>query len=181
MASVQSSQLFGRSCFLGDFLTEWGIVTFHQQLPFKRASNSIHRGTLFEILWTYGVPMEKLIQTISAMYSKARAKVCSLDGNTMYFELKAWVLQGETLAPFLFVIALDYALRLAISGRQEELGFTLQPCQSCRVPRVMVTNLDFTDGIARLSDIVEKARDILLAVARDYSWTLRKQRLWPTT
>ncbi len=32
---------------------------------------------------------------------------------------------GDTLAPYIFVIMLDYALRQAINGREEELGFQL--------------------------------------------------------
>ena len=50
-----------------------------------------------------------------------------------YFEILAGVLQGDMLAPFLFIVVLDHALRLAISGREEELGFTLVLCRSCRV------------------------------------------------
>ena len=41
-------------------------------------------------------------------------------------------MQGDTLA--LFVIALDYALTQAIAGREEELGFTLSPRKSKRIP-----------------------------------------------
>ena len=66
----------------------------------------------------------------------------------------------------MFIIALDYALRLAINGREEELGFTLVPRQSRRVP-VMVTDLDFADDIALISDTAEKARELLLTVERE--------------
>ena len=44
--------------------------------------------------------------------------------------------------PFLFIIALDYALRKAISGREEELGFTLTQRQSRTHPAVVLTDLD---------------------------------------
>ena len=61
------------------------------------------------------------------------AKVISPDGETELFEILAGVLQGDTLAPYLFVIALDYALRMAIDGKEEQLGFQLTRRQSRRI------------------------------------------------
>ena len=40
------------------------------------------------------------------------------DGDTSFFDIIAGVLQGDTLAPFLFVICLDYVLRKAIDEKQ---------------------------------------------------------------
>ena len=139
------------------------VITF---IDFKKAFDSIHRGKLLEILNAYGIP-EKLVRAIDVIYSKTHAKVCSPDGETEYFEILAGVLQGDTLAPFLFIVALDYALRLAINGKEEELGFTLVPRQSRRVPPVMVTDLDFADDIALISDTTEKARELLFAVEKE--------------
>ena len=48
-----------------------------------------------------------------------KAKVKSPDGNTEYFDIIAGVLQGDTLAPYLFVIVLDYAMRQATEGKKE--------------------------------------------------------------
>ena len=61
------------------------------------------------------------------MYKETFAKVLTPDGETAWFELLAGVLKGDTLAPFLFIIVLDYALRKAINGREVELGFTITP------------------------------------------------------
>ena len=68
------------------------------------------------------------------------------------------------MAPFLFIVVLDHALRLAISGREGELGFTLVPRWSRHVRPVMITDLDFTNGIALISDTAKKVRDLLLAM-----------------
>ena len=81
----------------------------------------------------------------------------------------AGVLQGDTLTPFLFIIALDYALRCAINGHEEELGFTLSKRASRRVPAKMLTDLDFADDISLLSDTVEKACRLLSEVERQCS------------
>ena len=139
------------------------VITF---IDFRKAFDSIHRGRLIEILHAYGVP-DKLVQAIGASYARTRAKVCSPDGETDYFDISAGVLQGDTLAPFLFIVALDYALRCAIDGREEELGFTLVPRRSRRVHPVVATDLDFADDIALLSDTASKASDLLLATERE--------------
>ena len=106
---------------------------------------------------------------IAAIYSETRAKVRTPDEDTEPFQILAGVLQGDTLAPFLFIIALDYALRCAINGREEELGFTLSKRASRRVPAKMLTDLDFADDISLLSDTVEKACRLLSEVERQCS------------
>ena len=41
------------------------------------------------------------------LYKNTKVKVCSPDGDTDYFDIVAGVLQGDTLAPYLFIICLD--------------------------------------------------------------------------
>ena len=77
----------------------------------------------------------------------------------------AGVQQGDTLAPFLFTIVLDYALRQATSGLESELGFTITPRKSRRTPTVTLTDLDFADDIiCLLSDKIEQAPELLTRV-----------------
>ncbi|CAH1266644.1 Hypp3470 [Branchiostoma lanceolatum] len=79
---------------------------------------------MLRILKVYGIP-ERIVSAIGSLYEGTRAKVITPDGDTRPFEIQAGVLQGDTLAPYLFVIVLDYTLRVAIEGREEELGFQL--------------------------------------------------------
>ena len=88
------------------------ILTF---VDFKKAFDSIHRGKLMEILTAYGIPA-KIVSAINVLYTNTESQVLSPDGDTDFFEILAGVLQGDTLAPFLFVIALDYAMRIATKG-----------------------------------------------------------------
>ena len=74
------------------------------------------------------------------------------------------MLQGDTLAPYIFVIMLDYALRQVINGREEELGFQLNRRQSRRKGPLLVTDLDFADDIALLSEQIKQAQDLLTSV-----------------
>ena len=101
------------------------------------------------------------------MYTNTMAKVVSTVGDTKMFEIIAGVLQGDTLAPFLFIIVLDYALRKATAGREDELGFTITPRTSRRHPKVTLTDLDFADDIGLLSDEIAQAQELLLSVEKE--------------
>ena len=102
----------------------------------------IHRGKMIKILKVYGVP-PNLLRAIENIYTNTKAKVMS---------------------PFLFIIVLDFALRNAISGKEEDLGFTIVPRKSRRHPKVALTDLDFADDIALLSDEISQAQELLFRV-----------------
>ena len=57
------------------------------------------------------------------MYEGTKARVLTPDGKTEEFEIQAGVLQGDTFAPYIFAIMLDYCMRQAIGDQQETLGF----------------------------------------------------------
>ena len=136
------------------------IMTF---VDFKKAFDTIHRRKLMQILKAYGIP-DKIVNAISILYQDTIAKVLSPDGETEYFEIMAGVLQGDTLAPFLFIIALDYAMRIATADKS--IGFTLKQRISTRHPTEKITDTDFADDIALLSDFTEDGQLLLLRVER---------------
>ena len=105
------------------------------------------------ILKAYDVPPNQL-RAIGTMYTGTRARATTPDGNSEEFDIQTGVLQGDTLAPFLFIIVLDYALRQAIQGRERELGFTITPRRSTRHPAETLTDLDYADDICLLFDSV---------------------------
>jgi hypothetical protein len=78
------------------------------------------------------------------MYKNTKAKVITPDGKTEVFDILAGVLEADTLAPYLFVIVLDYALREAISGKEEELGFQLTKRRSRRKKAMTVVQYSST-------------------------------------
>ena len=118
---------------------------------------------MFKILCAYGLP-EQLVNTIKDMYSNGQAKVPSPDGKTKSFQVTSGVLQGNTLAPYLFIIVLDYALQKAMQGREEELGFCLKKQQSRSTGLVVLTDLDFADDTALLSEEIWQAQELLKTV-----------------
>ena len=66
-----------------------------------------------EILKAYGVT-EEIVKAIEVLYANTTAQVLSPDGDTDFFNIYASVLQGDTLVPYLFIVALDYAMRIVI-------------------------------------------------------------------
>ena len=87
-------------------------------IDFCKAFDSINHQTMYTVLAAYGTP-KRLLNSIMQIYTNIKAKVKSLDGDAEYFEIFAGVLQEDTLAPFLFVIVLEYAMRQAIDGKEE--------------------------------------------------------------
>ena len=69
-------------------------------------------------------------------------------------------MQGDTLAPYLFIIVLDFALSKALEGR-EDLGFTLAPRRSRRHPAKTITDLDYADDLATLCDTIQDAQKLM--------------------
>ena len=100
----------------------------------------------------------------SIIYEDTSSKVITPDGETETFSSLAGVLQGDTLAPYLFVIVIDYIMRKALTGREEKLGFHLRKRQSRRVPPIIVTDMDFADDIALVSDGIKEAEEMLRRV-----------------
>ena len=98
------------------------------------------------------------------MYARTRAMVVTPNGDSEEFDILAGVMQGDTPAPFVFVIVLDYALRKAINGREQDLGLTLTPRRSRRPPAVVLTDLDYAHDISLLSNHMEQAQELLSRV-----------------
>ena len=86
-------------------------------IDFCKAFDSISHKFMFSILKAYGIP-QRLLNPIQQMYSNLQAKVVTPDGETDLFNITAGVMQGDTLAPFLFVIVLDFALRRQLTARK---------------------------------------------------------------
>ena len=84
----------------------------------------------------------------------------SLDGDTEYFDIVAGVLQGDTLAPYLFIICLDYVLRTSIDKIKEN-GFELTKKRSRRYPATTITGADYADDIAILANTPDQAETLL--------------------
>ena len=129
-------------------------------VDFKKAFDSIDRRKMIAILKAYDVPIN-LRNAIAKFYEKTKAKVISPDGETEFFYVKKGVLQGDTLAPYLFVIVIDYLLRMTFKDKEDDLGLEIQQRKSRRHKAIKVTDLDYADDLALISEQIDQAQESL--------------------
>ena len=108
----------------------------------------------------YGIP-STIVEAINLIYTGTKAKLV-----TDLFEILAGVLQGDNLAPYLFVIVIDYCMNQAIGNDEAALGFTLVPAKSRRVGPICITDAEFADDIALLSNDIKQADELLKRVEK---------------
>ena len=82
-------------------------------IDFKKAFVLSTEKKMLQILLAYGIPPENG-NAIRVIYKNTSALVMTSEGKTDVFPIDTGVLQGDPLAPFLFVIHLDFALCSAI-------------------------------------------------------------------
>ena len=99
------------------------------------------------------------------LYRNTKLKARSPDRGTDYFDIVAGVLQGDRLAPYLFIICLDYILRTSIDKIKEN-GFELTKKRSRRYPVKTITNADYADDIAILANAPAQAEALLHSLER---------------
>ena len=94
------------------------------------------------------------------LYKNKKVKVCSPDGDTDFFDIVAGVLQGYTLAPYLFIFCLDYVIQTSIDLMKEN-GFTLKKARSRQYPTQTIIDADHADDIALLVNTPTQAESLL--------------------
>ena len=117
-----------------------------------------------QILLAYCIPKET-IAAITILYRNTKVKVRSPDRDTEYFNIVAGVLQGDTLAPYLFIICLDYVLKTSIDKIREN-SFELTKKRSRRYSAKTITDADYTDDIAILTNTSNQAETLLHSLER---------------
>jgi len=144
----------GRSCIEQIHTLRRLIEGFYKkQLPlvstfadFKKAFDSVDRNKMSQILRHYGIP-PKITSAIMILYSNSRSRIRINGKTSKAFDVTKSVLQGDTLAPFLFIIVFDYVLRQTESGNY---GVQTHPDK-------ILTDLHLEDDIVLLDENSESA------------------------
>jgi hypothetical protein len=137
-------------------------------IDFTKAFDSISWSWIRGVLQAYCVPTQ-LIEAIMSVYIGAKAAVRSNTGTVSEaFDLSVGVLQGDCLAPYIFIIVLDYVLRHAI----DDISCGFQYCQrkSSRYEAKFITDLDFADDIGLFANTVENVQIMLSSIE---TWALK--------
>ena len=110
-----------------------------------------------EILKTYGIP-DASKSAIMIAYKHTKSIVRTDDDDTEFIKISGVVLQGDTLATFLFIICLDYVLKKALD-RNNYIGFTLIERRNKRYPVIQITDVDYADD---LDIVIHKTNEAII-------------------
>ena len=84
----------------------------------------------------------------------------------MYVYIYIYIyIQGDTLAPYHFIICLDYVLRTSIDKIREN-GFELTKKSGRRYPATTITDANYADDIAILANTPGQAETLLHSLER---------------
>jgi hypothetical protein len=133
-------------------------------VDFCKAFDSISWIQIEAILYAYQVPVE-LVQAVMSIYHGAKAGLRDSEGQVSddtTFNLSVGVLQGDTLAPYLFVIVMDFVLRTAMNDScgiliKKKTGTARRPI----TPDLYITDLDFADDIVLFGSSISYAQKLL--------------------
>ena len=143
-------------------------------VDFQKAFDSINRKMMFAILRHYGVPSD-MVDAIKCIYDNSMSCVRNKGELSEFFTVITGVMQGDVLAPFLFIIVMDYILRRAAKDH----GFTTHPRRSARYPHKVLNELTFADDIAQLAPsipLAQKQLDDLRVHAREVGLQINAQK-----
>ena len=125
-------------------------------VDFSKAFDSVDREKMFKVLELYGIP-PKIITAIKLLYTDTSSTIITSDEEKSPIPILAGILQGDTVAPFLLIIVVDYILRVSID-RISSCGYELQPRKSSRFPAENITDTDFAGDITLIRQSLENAQ-----------------------
>jgi len=103
-------------------------------IDYEKAFDSLDRNTLWDLMACYGIP-GKIISLVKNTYEGTNCRILHDSGLTKKFSIKTGARQGCLLSPFLFLLAIDWAMKETISDSRNCIQWTL-------------VDLDFADDLA---------------------------------
>ncbi|XP_065450154.1 uncharacterized protein LOC135983272 [Chrysemys picta bellii] len=116
----------------------WQWQLYKNFIDFEKAFDSIHRTSLWRVLWVYGIPF-RIINVIKSFYFNY---TCSVDRSELSFEVKTGVRQRCVMSAILFNTAIDWVMQRTTEDMPRGIKWT---------PFSSLEDLDFTDDVALLS------------------------------
>ena len=111
-----------------------------------------------QIILACGFPKET-VTTIMMFYKNTKVKVHSTDRDTDFFDIVTGVLQRGTLILYLFIICLDYILRMLIDLMKEN-GFTVKEARSRLYPAQIIMVADSANDITLQTNTPTQAKSL---------------------
>ena len=104
-----------------------------------------------------------IVDLIEKLYTDTKAQVLTPEGLTELFDIMAGVLQGDTLAPYLFIIVVNYCMKLTLEN-DPDIVFTLKPARSKCHKAIKLADIEFADDIALMANSAIDAHTLLQTV-----------------
>ena len=124
-------------------------------IDFKKAFDSINRDRMFAILRHHGI-LERIVTAIKTIYTNSKSMVTINNKYSAPFNITTGILQGDVLAPYLFILVIDYVMCRA--EEEVKTGFTTHPQQTRRLHGFKINDLDFADDMALIEELLERAQ-----------------------
>ena len=127
---------------------EWNSLHYIDFKDYKKAFDNVDREKMWMLLRHYGVP-EKIISLIRCTCQDRSCKAAYAGLLSESFEVKTGVRQGCLLSPFLFLLVIDWILKITTTGRSIGIQWTLW---------TQLDNLDFADTWRSCHTITARCR-----------------------
>ena len=111
-----------------------------------------------------------IVDSISRFYASSKVAVSVGNKLSATFQISSGVLQGDVLAPYLFIIVIDFVM----SRSQRNFGFIYKKRTSQRYPDEVISDLDYADDIALLVTTIKTAFLSRRSAAWSAYWKLEK-------
>ena len=102
---------------------EWNSSLYINFLDYEKAFDSVDRGSLWKLLRHFGVP-EKITKIIKNTYEGLTCRVIHKNQLTDAFDIRTGVRQGCLLSPFLFLLAIDWIMKMSTSQKRNGIQWT---------------------------------------------------------
>ena len=113
-------------------------------VDFKKAFDSVHRETVWNIAKVYGIP-QNFISIFKNLYLNSSCCIKTGTSHTEFFDIVSGVRQGCILSPLLFLLTIDFVMRTAMNDTSFGIKWNA----------ARLTDLDFADDLALLGDTPE--------------------------
>jgi hypothetical protein len=136
-------------------------------IDFMKAFDTIIWTELWAILAAYRIP-GKMIIAIKSLYEGSGASVKVGSAKSGMFNFNSGVKQGCVLAPFLFIVCIDFIMRKAVPN--PKLGiklFTASKIVAKGEKDIFVTDVAFADDITLVSPSIEHGQRLLCSVEEE--------------
>jgi hypothetical protein len=140
----------------------WNTPLILVFIDFVKAFDSVNWCQMWSILKAYRVPA-RIINAIKLLYIGSNARVVTKDGLTDPVKFQSGVKQGCVLAPFLFVIVVDFVLKMSVN---KDLGLRVKSRKSSRDQGYVVTDTIFADDSAFIFDNILNAQSQISEVEK---------------